>query len=83
MAIQEIFLPFLRVASLLKYHLFSVEFPKQMASINCKSKKYHSMVLNFALFTFLQFLPNYCLPNGVIMEVASSFQLNTFGNRYK
>ena len=52
MAIQEIFLPFLRVASLLKYHLFSVEFPKQMASINCKSKKYYSMVLNFAFVHF-------------------------------
>ncbi|XP_061179951.1 E3 ubiquitin-protein ligase ubr3-like [Saccostrea echinata] len=32
MAIQDIFLPFLRVAALLKYHLFNVEFPKQMFS---------------------------------------------------
>lgn len=30
MAIQDIFLPFLRVAALLKYHLFNVEFPSQM-----------------------------------------------------
>ncbi|XP_052682389.1 E3 ubiquitin-protein ligase ubr3-like [Crassostrea angulata] len=32
MAIQDIFLPFLRVAALLKYHLFNVEFPSQMSS---------------------------------------------------
>lgn len=41
MAIQEIFLPFLRVAALLKYHLFNVEFPSQMVG-NHYTDKNHS-----------------------------------------
>lgn len=44
MAIQDIFLPFLRVAALLKYHLFNVEFPSQMVG-NLYAYKNYSLSL--------------------------------------